>query len=173
MVTTERPSDFDAEEVRAAYSAYVETRAQVMAGDRPWSALSGHFTDDAVFIDPAWGRVEGIDALTRFFDESMKGLDDWTFPEEWTVVDGDRVVSKWWNRLPGCRADGSHYQAAGLSILRYAGDGKFFYEHDLLNMVEVNELIVESGWAPAGEINLPPADPDRDLSGPPGRPDER
>ena len=159
------------DEAAQTYAAYVRTRSQVLAGEAEWSSMAEFFTDDAVFIDPAWGRVEGLDALTRFFDESMLGLEDWSFPEEWTVVAGDRVVSKWWNRLPGRRDDGTYFQAAGLSVLRYSGDGKFFYEHDLLNMVEVNQLIAESGWAPAGDFNMPPPDPDRNLAGPPGRPE--
>ena len=99
------------DEVRAAYEAYIATRERIMAGELPWSALSAHFTEDAVFIDPAWGRVEGLDAMITFFDDSMQGLDGWEFPEEWTIVDGDRVVSAWWNRLPGRTPDGGYPQA--------------------------------------------------------------
>ena len=51
------------DEARAAYTAYIETRKRIDAGELPWSALEDFFTDDAVFIDPAWGRVEGIENL--------------------------------------------------------------------------------------------------------------
>lgn len=152
----------DAAEVRAAYERLVELRGQIEQGEQPWSALAEEcFTEDAVYIDPAWGRYEGREAITRFMDESMQGLDGWTFPEEWTMVDGDRVVSFWWNRLPGERPDGTPWQAPGVSILDYAGDGRFSRSLDLLNMVEVGEIMGDSGWEPAGPMNLPPRRPDR------------
>ena len=163
-------TDFDAEEIREVYGRYVATRERIQVGELPWSALGEFFTEDAVFIDPAWGRVEGREALVAWFDESMEGLQDWTFPEEWTVVEGDRVVSFWWNRLPGSRDDGAPHQAPGVSILRYAGDGRFFYEHDLLNMTEIGEVIGASGWQPTGDFNMPPRHPSRDISPPAGRP---
>ncbi len=165
-------SDLEAE-ARAAYRAYVGTRGRVEAGEVPWSALMDHFTDDAVLIDPAWGRVEGRAALLRFFDESMAGLDDWSFPEGWTLVEGNRVVSFWWNRLPGERSDGSPYQAPGVSILRYAGDGRFDHELDLLNLAELGELIGESGWSAPPTMNLPPRAPDRSPRPPTGGVDGR
>ena len=74
----------------------------VERGERSWSSIAEEFfTEDIVFIDPAWGRTEGRDAVAQFMDESMAGLEDWTFPEEWTMSDGERVVTMWWNRLPG------------------------------------------------------------------------
>lgn len=155
-------------EARATYHRYVEGREAVARGERSWSSLGEEFfTEDAVFIDPAWGRVEGRDAIVAFMDESMQGLEDWSFPEAWTMAEGDRVVTMWWNRLPGERADGTPYQAVGISVMHYAGDGRFSYESDLLNMAEVGELIADSGWRPAGKMNLPPARPDRDVT-PPG-----
>ena len=150
-----------------AYRRCVATRGRIEAGELPWSALADFFTEDAVFMDPAWGRTQGRDALIDFFDRSMQGLEDWTFPEEWTMVQGRRVVGFWWNRLPGTRPDGGPYQAPGVSILHYAGDGRFDYELDLLNMAEIGEAIVASGWQPPPTMHFPPAAPDRDPT-PPG-----
>lgn len=153
--------DHPAAEIRAAYDAYVAARDEVEAGKLGWDALADWFTDDATFIDPAWGRVEGIAAIKEFLVESMQGLEDWTFPRQWTAVEGNRLISGWLNRLPGARADGSFYEAPGVSIMVYAGDGKFSYEEDLLNMVHVTELIRESGWKPGPGFNLPPRPPKR------------
>jgi hypothetical protein len=86
---------------------------------------------------------------------------DWSFPHQWRVVDGGRVVAAWKNRLPGRRPDGSHYEAQGVSIMLYAGAGKFSHEEDLLNMVQVFELIEESGWTPGPEVHMPPQRPPR------------
>ena len=154
-------------EAKAAYLRYVAGREDVAAGTRTWGDLGAEFfTEDAVFIDPAWGRVEGLANIVTFMDESMQGLEDWTFPEVWTMAEGDRVVSMWWNRLPGTRPDGTPYQAAGVSIMQYAGDGKFCCEHDLLNMAEVMEIITDSAWPFPETVHAPPAVPNRDITPP-------
>ena len=149
-------------EARQTYESYVATRERIMAGELPWSALAQFFTEDAVFIDPAWGRVEGIDAMIAFFDESMAGLDDWRFPEAWTMVDGDRVVTMFDQIIPG--TDGTEYRQAGISVLYYAGDGKFSYEMDLMNMGHINQDLRAAQWTPAGDFNMPPKNPNRDYS---------
>lgn len=154
-------------EAKAAYARYVEGREAVHRGERTWSSLGEEFfTEDAVFVDPAWGRVKGRAAIAAFMEESMAGLDDWTFPEEWTMSDGDRVVSMWWNRLPGERADGTPFQAPGLSVLQYAGEGRFSLEMDVLNMAEIGEVIGDSGWLPPAGFNFPPSRPNRDVTPP-------
>ena len=149
------------DEILAAYDALVEARNRAEAGEVGWDVLGAHFTEDATFIDPAWGRVEGLPAIREFLADSMAGLEGWTFPREWTAVEGNRLVSGWQNRLPGTRPDGTPYQAPGISVLIYAGDGKFSYEEDVLNMVHVTELIRESGWKPGPGFQLPPAQPPR------------
>jgi hypothetical protein len=156
------------QEALATYKQMVAMRGRIEAGELPWSALGDYFTEDAVYIDSAWGRFAGGPAIKRFMGDSMAGLDDWRFPEEWSMADGDRVVSMWWNQLPGGHADGSPYRVAGLSVLRYAGDGKFDYEYDVFNMQQVLEVIAESGWKPTAPMNTPPDHPNRDTT-PPSR----
>lgn len=154
------------EEVQAAVDAYVALRERIRAGEADWTALADLFTDDVVYIDPAWGRVEGIEGLREFLDESMRGLEDWTFPIEFTAIDGDNVVIKWTQQLPGTRPDGSRYEQSGISTLVYAGGGTFSYEEDLLNMTHVMEDLAASGWAPGAGFVMPPEHPDRNFSRP-------
>lgn len=154
------------EEIEATIDRYLQLRAAIDAGTDEWTSLAQFFTDDAVFIDPAWGRVEGIDALREFFDESMRGLEDWTFPVEFVAIDGDHVSVKWTQILPDARPDGTAYAQSGSSHLVYAGDGKFSYEEDLLNMVHVLEDLKASRWRPQPGFLSPPAEPDRDWSRP-------
>ena len=84
-----------ADEVAATVAEYVALRARIEAGEATWTDLARFFTDDVVYIDPAWGRVEGIDEIRAFLDESMRGLEDWRFPIELTAIDGDDVVIRW------------------------------------------------------------------------------
>ena len=152
------------DEARATYERFVATRQEIQAGTKPWSALTDFFTDDAVFIDPAWGRFQGKKAMSTFLDDSMAGLEDWEFPEQWTIVEGNRVVSFLYNRLPGSKADGSHYDVPTVSILHYAGGGKFSYDLDILNMAELGEALLDSGWMPPKTMKRPPKVPNRDVT---------
>jgi ketosteroid isomerase-like protein len=150
-----------AAEIHATHERYLDTRRRIEAGELGWDALADFFTEDATFIDPAWGRVEGLAHIRAFLVESMSGLEDWRFPHQWHVLEGSRLVTHWLNRLPGRRADGSFYEAPGVSIFEYARDGRFRFELDLLNMVHVNELIRESGWRPPAGFHMPPKHPRR------------
>jgi ketosteroid isomerase-like protein len=154
------PAASDAE-IRATHERYVATRDRIEAGELGWDALAAFFTEDATFVDPAWGRMQGIAEIRKFLVESMAGLEDWRFPHHWLAIDGDRLVTGWSNRLPGRRADGSFYEAPGVSIFEYAGGGRFSSEMDLLNMVHVGELIRESGWRPPAAFHAPPRHPRR------------
>ena len=147
---------FSTEEIRETYERYVTTRTRAENGEVGWDALAEFFTEDAVFIDPAWGRSVGRAQITAFFAASMAGLEGWTFPHLFAAIEGDLLITGWKNRFPGERADGRPYEATGVSILRYAGNGQFSFEEDVLNMVHVNELMRESHWRPGPDIHVPP-----------------
>lgn len=155
------------EEVAAAVRRYVEVRDRIGAGDGDWSELAQFFTDDVVYIDPAWGRIEGIDAVrAELLGTAMTGLESWRFPTDFHLIDGDTVVIKWRQVIPG--ADGRSYEQSGYSTLIYAGGGRFRYEEDLLNMAHVVEDLTASGWRPPDGVRMamPPASPDRNFSVP-------
>ena len=153
-------------EVRYTVDAYVELRSRIEAGEATWLDLAEFFTDDAVYIDPAWGRVEGIEGIRHFLVESMLGLEDWRFPIRFTAIDGDDVVTVWDQILPGERDGGGVYQQTGVSLLQYAGDGRFCFEEDLLNMAHVLEDLSASGWRPRKAFVSPPPTPNRDVTRP-------
>jgi ketosteroid isomerase-like protein len=152
------------DEVQAAVDRYHELRARIEAGEHDFGVLADLYTDDAVYVDAAWGRIEGKAAIAAWLVDSMVGLGDWQFPVEFTAIDGDNVVVKWTQVVPGTREDGRPYTQSGYSRLVYAGDGRFSYEEDVYNMVHVLEDIEASGWQPTEPMNLPPAHPDRRWS---------
>ena len=155
------------DEVEAAIGRYLSVRDGINAGVGTWRDLAQFFTDDAVFIDPAWGRVEGLDEMkATVFGEAMVGLEEWKFPTDFYMIDADTVVVKWRQVLPGTRADGSAFAQSGYSTLVYAGDGKFCYEEDLLNMTHLFKDIKASGFRFSSDMGEPPAKPNRDFSRP-------
>ena len=147
------------------YERFVALRDQVDTGEKSWSELADFFTEDAAYIDPAWGRVEGRESIRAFFLESMAGLTGygWSTPENWTMAQGHRLVSQW-DQILGHREDGTPWRVPGLSILYYAGSGLFCYSHDMLNMTHVGETMKAMGWRPSAEANMPPRRPNRDVS---------
>jgi ketosteroid isomerase-like protein len=159
------------DEVQAAVDRYLAVRAAIDDGQGTWADLAAFFTDDAVFIDPAWGRCVGLEEMRRtVLGDAMEGL-DWTFPVDYVLIDGDTVVVKWREVIPG--ADGRPWEQSGISTLIYAGDGRFRYEEDLLNMAHVLEDMAASGWRPSEgtRMHMPPEHPNRDFSVPGDRPE--
>jgi ketosteroid isomerase-like protein len=154
------------EEVKAAVDRYHEMRQRIDDGIEPdgFAALADFYTDDAVYVDAAWGRMEGKAAIAHWLAHSMVGLGDWRFPVEFTAIEGDDVVVKWTQIIPGKRADGTPCTQSAYSRLRYAGGGKFCYEEDTYNMVHVLEDVTASGWVPSEPMNLPPEHPDRNWA---------
>ena len=152
-------------EARETYQRFVAVRDEIDAGEKPWSVLADFFTEDAVYIDPAWGRIEGREPIREFFEKSMAGLTGygWSTPEHWIMVEGPRVVSQW-DQVLGERPDGKPFFVAGLSILYYTGNGLFCYSHDMLNMTHIGQVMKEMGWKPPAEFNMPPRQPNRDIS---------
>ena len=150
------------------YAKFVATRNQIDTGDKTWSLLADFFTEDAAYIDPAWGRVETREGIREFFTKSMAGLTGygWSTPENWTMAQGHRLVSQW-DQILGEKDDGTPWLVPGLSILYYAGDGLFCYSHDMLNMTHIGQTMRDMGWKPSAQISMPPRSPNRDVSLPP------
>ena len=156
-------SDRITEEARAAYGNFIATRERIDAGELEWSAMGDLYTDDVIFVDPGWGRIEGRDNVVEFLTKAMSGLSDWVTPEQWVMVDGPRVVAHW-EQVVGQREDGGDWKVPGMSVLYYAGDGKFCYEMDLLNIAHLGEVLDDAKWSPTAEMNFPHMPVDRNWA---------
>jgi ketosteroid isomerase-like protein len=132
--------EFGREEIRAAW----EKRMALQDAD-DWHGFGMTFTEDAVYLEHHEGNFRGRDAILDWLVPVMKQCQGWTYPVEWVAIDGNRVIHKWQNRLPGQRADGSHYEFAGVTIMLYAGNGKFSFQEDIYNWEEA--LAVLKDWA--------------------------
>jgi hypothetical protein len=152
------------EEALETYRRFVAIREEIDLGSQTWDVLADFFTEDAAYIDPAWGRIDGRENIRTFFVDSMKGLTGhgWSTPENWMMAEGPRIVSQW-DQVLGEREDGSPRFVAGLSILYYAGDGLFCYSHDMLNMTHIGHTMRDMEWRPTGDFNMPPRKPNRDI----------
>jgi hypothetical protein len=157
--------EYPTEEVAEAVAQYVALREAIDRGDESsFGVLADLYTDDAIYIDTAWGRLEGRPAIDEWLVDSMVGLDDWRFPIEFTAIEGNHVIVKWTQIMPLPRPDGSPATQSAYSHLIYAGNGKFSYEEDTYNMTHVLEDLTITGWSPTEPMNYPPAEPNRDFS---------
>lgn len=154
------------EEIRKAWDHVLETREKIARGEADWGDIADHFTEDGVYIDPVWGRYVGREAIRTFMHDCMVGFDDWRFPHLWTVVKDNLIICAFWSRVPGKLPDGSDPDCFSMSLAIYAGNGQFCYENDVFNMVELAQLIGDSGWAPPPVSHTPPARPDRNQNPP-------
>ncbi len=157
-------------EALETYQRFVATREEIDRNEKPWSVLADFFTEDAAYIDPAWGRIDGRESIREFFLESMAGLTGhgWSTPENWTMARGHRVVSQW-DQILGHKDDGTPWLVPGLSILYYVGEGLFCYSHDMLNMTHIGQTMKAMEWRPPTSFNRPPRDTNRDTSLPAAR----
>ena len=124
------------EELEQAFDTYQKTAlAAGTSGDwRPWADM---FTEDATYIEHAYGVLGGREAIYNWIQPLMSKPENRVmqfFPIEWYVIDEERgwIVCQVWNRMvdPG---DGSLHQAYNFTLLKYAGDMKFSFEEDIYN----------------------------------------
>jgi hypothetical protein len=141
---------------------YLEIRNRLDRHGGDWGELADVLTDDAVYVDCAWGRTEGKKEIADFLRTAMVGI-DFVNPVDFWAADGPRVVVKWRQVLPGHRPDGSRAQQSAVTTLLYGGGGLFRYVEDLLNVAHCVEDIVASGWQPGAGFNAPPEQPDRNF----------
>jgi len=80
---------------------------------------------------------------THYGRDMMVGWEGWSFPIERYTTHGNRIITHWWNRGPGKRADGSHYQTPGVSFITVGDDGLFTYQLDLFDLAHQMHLCDE------------------------------
>jgi ketosteroid isomerase-like protein len=145
---------FTRDELEGAFAAYQQAAATAGAtGD--WAAWADQFTEDATYVEHHYGRFEGRDAIRAWITETMGTFPGNLMPEfpiDWYVVDEDKgwIVCQVENRMedPG---DGSIHQGANITILHYAGDGKWSYEEDVYNPAHFASMV--KGWKAAKDAN--------------------
>ncbi len=101
----------------AQAKALIETFWELQDG-HDYSKLIPLFADDAVFEDPAIGRVEGIEAISALLHHLTKELADKKMHFEVLEIAGDEHVA--WSRWLWKRPDGD---IEGVGLYRVA-DGK-------------------------------------------------
>ena len=80
---------------------------------------------------------------THYGRDMLVGWEGWSFPIERYTTNGNRIITHWWNRGPGLRTDGTHYQTPGVSFITVGDDGLFTYQLDLFDLAHQMHLCDE------------------------------
>jgi hypothetical protein len=132
------------DELEKAFETYLEAGARAGAsGD--WTEWPEIFTEDATYIEHHFGTFHGRDEIRTWITQTMAqfpGNEMDAFPPSWYVVDEERgwVICEILNRMkdPG---DGSIHEGTNITILKYAGDGKWASEEDVYNPARFIEMV--------------------------------
>jgi hypothetical protein len=146
---------FDRDEVEREFARYVERGTT-----NDWSAWSDQFTEDALYVEHEMGTFRGREQIREWITATMGSVSGMSFPVEWYVIDGERVVMYCWNvfePLPGMTGE---YKFAVVTILHYAGGGMWSYEEDVYNGKEAEEVLARFLTDAAAAGHAPPAGPD-------------
>ncbi|MFZ4687744.1 MAG: nuclear transport factor 2 family protein [Polymorphobacter sp.] len=138
-------------EVEAAISGL---RAAFVEAERrnTWAWIADAFYHADATYECPYGGVMPVFARSRdeiratHYGRDMdvgSGWAGWSFPITDFAINGDRIYSRWVNRGPGLRADGSHYETHGVSFITYGGDGKFSSQIDLFDITHQMKLCDE------------------------------
>ena len=106
---------------------------------------------------PQTGVYEGREAIREWIVATMASVSGMSFPIEWYVIDGNRVIMYCWNvfdPLPGMTGE---YKFAVVGILEYAGNGQWSLEEDVYNAKEAEAVLVRFLEDAAAAGHAPPA----------------
>jgi SnoaL-like domain len=125
---------FDRDEVERAFRNYWELGA---VGE-DWDAWCDEcFTEDVTYIEHILGNKNGREEVRAWIKPTMEEYGTIYTAYEWHMVGDDgRVVVYMQNRRDNPERGGSPIDFPGMTVLQYAGDGKFSLEEDFWSLPE-------------------------------------
>jgi len=141
FATPAQPGALTREQTEAAYAQHLVARGNYSG---TWDSLADNFAEDATYYDVFYGWMYGREAIRDFLRKSMKGIEDWSFPVQWSLLGEGRVVVHWLNRLPGARPNGTFYEFPGTSSITYGADGKILQQLDLYDGISAIKVVLEA-----------------------------
>ena len=138
-------------ELETAFQHY-QDEVEKACATRNWDLFAALFTEDATYVEHAYGNFEGREAIrtwiTRTMTEEFPGTEMPHFPIDWYVVDeeGGRIICEVFNQLQDL-GDGIRHGASNITILTYAGDNQWSCEEDVYNPMTFLRAVKRYGKA--------------------------
>ena len=134
----------------AAKAAEMQAAFVEAARRNEWSWIADRFyAPDCTYLCEYGGTMrvyaKSRDEIraTHYGRDMMVGWEGWSFPIERYTSHGNQIITHWWNRGPGKRADGSWFQTPGGSFLTVGDDGLFTDQLDLFDLAHQMHLCDE------------------------------
>jgi hypothetical protein len=136
---------FGRAEVEAAFQAFWFKGCVL----EDWDAWLEMFTPDVVYCDHFWEPLSGHAEIDLWINAVMKGVPEIYTVLDWYTIDNDLVTFHYQNRrdspafgTPG-ETGPAYWDFPGLSVLRYAGGGRFSSEEDFWDRGGARKTSVE------------------------------
>jgi hypothetical protein len=127
---------FSREELSAAFDTFEQAVARA-AESRNWDTWVEHYTPDVEYVEHAAGTMNGREEVRAWIQATMTtfpGSHMIAFPSLWSVIDesSGRIICELDNPMadPG---DGTAISATNISIITYAGEGRWSRQEDIYN----------------------------------------
>ncbi len=149
---------FTRKELEQALERYNRARDEASrTGD--WSPWADLFTEDAQYVEHAFGEMHGREAIRDWITKVMAPFPHMTFPQDWVVFDEDNgaILFQCQNRLEHpTDPNGEPFQFPNWTRLLYAGNGLFCGEEDVYNPARDGNRVVSAWLAAGGRLACPP-----------------
>ena len=125
---------WDRQEVEHAFRRYW----QLGAVGESWDAWCDEcFTDDVTYIEHVLGSHNGREAVRAWINPTMAEYGEIYTAYEWHMIGDDgRVVVYMQNRRDNPKPGAPPIDFPGMTVLEYAGDGRFSLEEDFWSLPE-------------------------------------
>jgi hypothetical protein len=143
---------YSVDEMEAAWEEFQRLGAR----GRDWPAWANLFTDDALYIEHCIGRFHGSSGVLAFILDAMEPVAPMTFSVDWAIIDPPYLAFDIWNHMPD-PGDGQRYSFSNLTVLEYAGGGKWRLEEDFYSPKDSGRAVMR--WFRAGGTPDMPPDP--------------
>jgi hypothetical protein len=134
-----------------------KVEAMRVSGD--WAAYVDDFTDDVEYVEHAFGTMHGKDEVRAWVVKTMSAFPGRVmtgFPIAWKVIDPatGRIVCEIRNPMPD-PGDGTVFDEPNITILDYAGDGKWSRQEDVYNPLRFHAMTKQWAAIAAAHDRLP------------------
>ena len=148
MTETIEGARWSREELEAAYQNWYKTIGAAASGEGSWKDFVALYTDDVAYHDQISGEMSGREAVWEWASMALGSFpgDQFRFPEIWHAIDETQglIIAKIKNEMvdPG---DGVVSWEPHISVITYAGEGKFSAQTDSYDVESFLTMIKEWG----------------------------
>ncbi len=142
---------YSRQELEEAFATYNEARVKSQETN-DWSIWAQCFTEDAHYIEHAYGEFHGRDAIEKWICDVMSPFPSMIFPQDWVAFDDDKgaIVFQCQNRMPHpTDPDGEPFSFPSWTRLVYGGNGLWKSEEDVYNPAKDATPTIKA-WIEAG-----------------------